>query len=158
MSEYIYYINGEFIKSGDAKVAFNDGAFQRGNAIFESIRFKNRHLFHVESHIKRLRDGINYLEFQINETDEELIKLMLETIHKNNLETGIVNLMISSNFDINNPLKSKVNVYVSIREIKKIEHELVKIIFLNECDFPIVRFKNSIKKRIFFLIIIYSTF
>ena len=145
MSEYIYYINGEFIKSGDAKVAFNDGGFQRGNAIFESIRFKNRHLFHVESHIKRLRHGINYLEFQINKTDEELIKLMLETIHKNNLETGIVNLMISSNFDINNPLKSKANIYVSIREIKKIEHELVKIIFLNEWDFPIVRFKNSIK-------------
>ena len=108
MSQYIYYINGKFIKSSDAKVAFNDGGFQRGNAIFESIRFKNGHLFHVESHIKRLRDGINYLEFQVNETDEELIKLMFETIHQNNLETGVVNLMISSNFDINNPLNSKI--------------------------------------------------
>ena len=145
MSQYTYYINGQFINSSDAKVAFNDGGFQRGNAIFESIRFKDGHLFHVDSHIKRLRDGINYLEFQVNETDEHLIKLMLETIHKNNLETGVANLMISSNFDINNPLNSKVNIYISIREIQKIEHELVKIIFLNEWDFPIIRFKNSIK-------------
>tara|TARA_Y100001968_G_C19210976_1_gene644740 strand:- start:309 stop:863 length:555 start_codon:yes stop_codon:yes gene_type:complete len=53
--------------------------------------------------------------------------------------------MVSSNFDINNPLKSVVNIYISIREIKSIDHELVRVIFLNEWDFPILRFKNSIK-------------
>ena len=40
---------------------------------------------------------------------------------------------------------SKTNVYIAIRSIKKIDSSVVKIIFLNEWDFPILRFKNSIK-------------
>jgi len=145
MKEYIYYINGNFVRSEEAKISFHDGGFQRGNALFESIRFKNNNLLHINKHIQRLRNGLDYLEFKIQETDENLIDLMRQTIIKNNLKTGVINLMISSNFDINNPLHSTVNLYISIREIKSIEHELVKIIFLNEWDFPILRFKNSIK-------------
>ena len=53
--------------------------------------------------------------------------------------------MITSDFDMNNLFDSKTNLYISIRSIEKINHELVKIIFLNEWDFPIMRFKNSIK-------------
>ena len=58
MSDYIYYINGDFVKSKNAKIGFDDGGFQRGNAIFETIRFNKNHLFSVYSHLKRLRDGL----------------------------------------------------------------------------------------------------
>ena len=142
---YIYYVNGKFVNQNDAKVSFQDGGFQRGNAIFESIRFKENHLFHINRHIKRLRKGLKYLDFEIDKSDEDLIKLALKTINKNNLNYGIINLMISNDFDINNLFDSKTNLYISIRAIKKINHELIKIIFLNEWDFPIMRFKNSIK-------------
>ena len=77
------------------------------------------------------------------QTDENLIDLMRQTIIKNNLKTGVINLMISSNFDINNPLDSKTNLYISIRPIEKLKTKSVKIIFLNEWDFPIIRFKKS---------------
>ena len=40
-----YYINGNFVRSEEAKISFHDGGFQRGNALFESIRFKNNNLF-----------------------------------------------------------------------------------------------------------------
>ena len=143
--EYIYYINGDFVKSSQSQISFQDGGFQRGNAIFETIRFKKNHLFDIDNHIERLQKGIEYLEFKINKTDDELIRLILETINKNNLEYGAINLMITSDFDMNNLFDSKTNLYISIRSIEKINHELVKIIFLNEWDFPIMRFKNSIK-------------
>ena len=68
--DYIYYINGNFIKAKDAKISFNDGGFQRGNAIFETIRFNKNHLFYIDSHMKRLQDGITYLEFK-----EAIIKI-----------------------------------------------------------------------------------
>ena len=141
----IYYINGNFIKAKDAKISFNDGGFQRGNAIFETIRFNKNHLFYIDSHMKRLQDGITYLEFKIDKSKKDLISLIHQTIDKNNLEAGAINLMISSNFDINNPLDSKTNLYISIRPIEKLKTKSVKIIFLNEWDFPIIRFKNSIK-------------
>ena len=145
MNNLTYYINGQFVKSKNAKVAFHDGGFQRGNAVFESIRFKNNKLYHLKKHLKRLRYGLEYLEFNLEKKDDELIDLMVSTINKNSLKSGILNLMVSSNFNINNPLNSIVNLYISIREIKSIDHEPVKVIFLNEWDFPILRFKNSIK-------------
>ena len=145
MNDYIYYINGEFIKSQAAKISFEDGGFQRGNAIFEAIRFNKNHLFSINSHLKRLREGLNYLEFKITKTNEELIDLILETIDYNNLKYGAIKLIISNNFDINDPFNSKINIYISIRSIQRLQHESVKIIFLNEWEYPIIRFKNSIK-------------
>ena len=65
MEKYIYYINGKFIPSYEAKVSFDDGGFQRGNAIFETIRFNQNHLFLIDSHLKRLRDGLDYFGFII---------------------------------------------------------------------------------------------
>ena len=69
--EYIYYINGDFVKSNQSQIPFQDGGFQRGNAIFETIRFKKNRLFDIDNHIERLRKGIEYLEFKINKTDDE---------------------------------------------------------------------------------------
>ena len=145
MSDYIYYINGEFVNAKSAKISFEDGGFQRGNAVFETIRFKNNNLFYIDSHLRRLQKGLSYLEFKIKQTNQELIALMKETINQNQLESGALNLMVTNNFDINNPLKSRTNIYISIRPIKKLTHESVKVIFLNEWEYPIIRFKNSIK-------------
>ena len=145
MSNYIYYINGEFMHAKEAKIPFEDGGFQRGNAVFETIRFKNNNLFYIDSHLQRLQKGLSYLEFKITYTHKELIALMKETINKNQLQSGALNLIVTNNFDINNPLKSKTNLYISIRSIKKLVHQSVKVIFLNEWEYPIIRFKNSIK-------------
>tara|TARA_B100001769_G_C22027663_1_gene552227 strand:+ start:202 stop:1017 length:816 start_codon:yes stop_codon:yes gene_type:complete len=144
MTNFIY-INGQYFKSDDAKISFDDGGFQRGNAIFETIRFKDDKLFDIDSHLDRLRKGLNYLEFKIDKTNDQLVGLILETIKKNNLNYGAVNLMVSNNFDINNLFDSKTNLYISVRSISSINHKLVKIIFLNEWEFPIVRFNNPIK-------------
>ena len=75
--EYIYYINGDFVKSNQSQISFQDGGFQRGNAIFESIRFKENHLFHINRHIKRLRKGLKYLDFEINESNAD-VRLWIE--------------------------------------------------------------------------------
>ena len=111
MSNYIYYINGEFMNAKEAKIPFEDGGFQRGNAVFETIRFKNNNLFYIDSHLQRLQKGLSYLEFKITYTHKELIALMKETINKNQLQFGALNLMVTNNFDINNPLKSKTKSY-----------------------------------------------
>lgn len=145
MKDYIYYINGDLIKSKDAKISFNDGGFQRGNAIFETIRFHKKNLLHINEHIQRLRKGINYLEFNVTHSDKKLISLIDKIININDLDSGAVNITVSSDFNINDPLNSKTNIYISIRSIQKISSPIVKVIFLNEWDFPILRFKDSIK-------------
>ena len=145
MKYYIYYINGDFKNSNNAKIPFNDGGFQRGNAIFETIRFHKKKPLYIAEHIQRLKKGIDYLEFDFRYTDDDLIAIINKVININDLNSGAVNITVSSNFNINNPLESKTNIYISIRPIQKLASPIVKVIFLNEWDFPILRFKNSIK-------------
>tara|TARA_Y100000768_G_scaffold73230_1_gene51653 strand:+ start:1960 stop:2775 length:816 start_codon:yes stop_codon:yes gene_type:complete len=144
MKKYVY-INGKFINSDDAQISFQDGGFQRGNGIFETIRFRGKKLYNIKSHLDRLKSGIRYLDFKIDKTDDDLIKLMLETIKKNKIEYGAINLMFTSNFDINNLFDSETNIYISVRAIDNINSDLVKVVFLNEWEFPIIRFRNPIK-------------
>ena len=40
MKEIINYINGEWQSASDSKVSFSDGGFQRGDGLFETIRFQ----------------------------------------------------------------------------------------------------------------------
>ena len=145
MNNPIYYINGDFVRAKDAVVPFNDGGFQRGNAIFETIRFSKKKLLYINEHIQRLRKGINYLEFNVTHSDEQLISIIKKIIDINSLDSGAINVIVSSSFDTINPFNSKANIYISIRQIKKINSSKVKVIFLNEWDFPIIRFKDSIK-------------
>ena len=60
----------------DAKISFEDGGFQRGNSIFETIRFNKNHLFSINSHLKRLRDGLNYLKSLIEKGSVESVVVM----------------------------------------------------------------------------------
>ena len=76
MKKYIY-INGKIVNSDDAQISFKDGGFQRGNGIFETIRFRQKNYI-IKAHLDRLKLGINYLDFKINKSDDELIKLMLK--------------------------------------------------------------------------------
>ena len=69
MKEYVY-INGKFVNSNEAKVSFKDGGFQRGNGIFETIRFRGKKLYNIKSHLDRLKSGISYLDFKIDKTEK----------------------------------------------------------------------------------------
>ena len=144
MKKYIY-INGKIVNSDDAQISFKDGGFQRGNGIFETIRFRAEKLYNIKAHLDRLKLGINYLDFKIDKSDDELIKLMLKVIKKNKIEYGAINLMVTCDFDINNLFDSQTNIYISVRSIDEINHDMVKVIFLKEWEFPIIRFKNPIK-------------
>jgi|TARA_B000000557_G_scaffold131553_1_gene106617 branched-chain amino acid aminotransferase len=145
MKNKIIFINDEFLFKDQAKISFEDGSFQKGNAIFESIRFQNKKVLQIDRHLERLFDGLNYFNFKICYSYDELAEIINELIKKNNLKSGIINFIVSDTFDINNPIDSKTNIYISLRETNRIHAEPVKIIFVNENDYPVIRFKKSIK-------------
>lgn len=145
MNEKIIFANDNFIKKSKASIPFDDGSFQKGNSIFESIRFYKNNVVQIDNHLKRLFQGLTYFKFQIRYSRKELKQIINQLITKNNLKSGIVNLIISDAFDVSNPLASKTRIYISLREVRKLKKEPVKIIFLDESDYPVIRFKNSIK-------------
>ena len=58
MHKKIYYINGDFTLSSNAKISFSDSAFLYGDGLFETIRFQNRKLFSINKHLSRLKTNL----------------------------------------------------------------------------------------------------
>lgn len=147
MHKKIYYINGDFINSDEAKIAFSDSAFLYGDGLFETIRFQNNKLFAIDKHLQRLRHGINTMELEYNKTDSEIIKLLESIIQLNSINNGLIRFMITRG-NIDGPIweyEGEPNIYISINELIQEPNQPVEIIFFNEKNYPIIRFNPAIK-------------
>ncbi len=138
---YNYYVNGEWKKSKDAKIPFDDTGFLYGDGLFETMRFDNKKIFSPNNHINRLMNSLKIIDLQINQTIDELIKLLNTVINKNSLNSGIIRLMVTRGVPENN----NPGIYISIKPFYKIPEPPVKVIYLKESDYPIIRFTPAIK-------------
>ena len=117
MKEIINYINGEWQSASDSKVSFSDGGFQRGDGLFETIRFQNGILFKPEKHLKRLHSGLNLIQIELGKTNTELISILEEMIRQNNIPSGLLKLMITRGEISGTPWNytGNPNFYITIR-------------------------------------------
>ena len=141
-----YYINGKFELSADAKISFDDAGFLYGDGLFETIRFDDRSLFSPEKHLCRLSKGLDIIGLKIEHSQSDLFDLLNKVIHKNKLDSGIVKLMITRG--ISNSESKNFNVpriYISIKPFYNIPNKPVKVIYLDETKYPIIRFTPAIK-------------
>ena len=141
-----YYINGHFQLVEDANIPFDDAGFLYGDGLFETMRFDSKIIFSPEKHLDRLSKGLNTINLKIIESSSELLGLLNKVIHTNNLNSGIIRLMVtrgiinkeSSNFNI-------PRIYISIKPFYSIPTDPVKVIYLDEKQYPIIRFSPAIK-------------
>ena len=147
MKEIINYINGEWQSASDSKVSFSDGGFQRGDGLFETIRFQNGILFKPEKHLKRLHSGLNLIQIELSKTNTELISILEEMIRQNNIPSGLLKLMITRGEISGTPWNytGNPNVYITIRPFTTKPIEPVKVLFYSEKQYPIIRFNPAIK-------------
>ena len=95
MLKKIYYINGEFVSSENAKISFSDAGFLYGDGLFETFRFQNNKLFHPEKHLKRLNSALEIMDQKYNKSNDEIIKLLKSMIKLNSINDGLLRLMIT---------------------------------------------------------------
>ncbi len=89
------YLNGEFLKSDEAKVSIYDHAFLYGDSVFETIQVYNKHIFKFHEHMDRFFESARqiYLEVPlIRGVIEKAIKILLD---QNGLEDAVVRVMLS---------------------------------------------------------------
>tara|TARA_Y100001970_G_C14246629_1_gene868750 strand:+ start:3792 stop:4625 length:834 start_codon:yes stop_codon:yes gene_type:complete len=147
MSNKIYYINGKFIENEKAKVSFFDSAFLYGDGIFETIRFENKKLCLINKHLDRLNNGFSTLDLIYEKKDYEIIELLDSVIRLNDFNRGLLRLIITrgniegSAWEYN----GKPNTYISINPLVELPPMPVKVVFLDEKKYPIVRFNPAIK-------------
>ena len=83
ISERITYMNGEFIPESDAKVHFRDRSFKYGDGVFDMTRTFGHKIFKIEEHVERLYKSLNYLDIQINLSQQEMIDISINVLEKN---------------------------------------------------------------------------
>ena len=141
MKKIYYYINGKFIDSKKASIPFNDAGFLYGDGLFETMRFDSRVIFNSDSHLKRLLNGLEIINLNIDYSISEILNLLYSVLDKNNLDSGIIRLMITRG-PIDNKTTNKVppSIFISIKPFYDIPSQPIKIIYLDETKFPIIRF------------------
>ena len=147
MQDYINYINGAWKKASKSTVPLNDSGFLLGDGLFETIRFQNRKLFRPDKHLERLHAGLNLIHIRLERTDTEIRELLTNIIQKNELQSGLLRLMITRG-NVEGPpwnYKGPASIYISIRQLSPEPDLPVKVVFYPETQYPIIRFTPAIK-------------
>ena len=140
-----YQINGKIKKSSEALISVDDYGLMRGYGIFETIRFNENKLININEHIDRLYKGLDTVKIQSKYiVRENLIDDIVKIVKINNIDSGLIKLVITKGTPTN---KNELlpNIYITIKEMYAIPNNPVKIIFLEESNYPIVRYTPSFK-------------
>ena len=97
-----YYIKNKFIKSEEASIPFSDAGLLYGDCLFETMRFDNLEIFSPIKHLSRLQKGLKIINLKTQFNNSEILNLLNKVINKNNLQSGIIRLMITRGVS-NNP-------------------------------------------------------
>ena len=87
----IAYFNGKFIPLREANINIMTHAFQYGTGIFEGIRGywneneKQMYIFRMKEHYERLSQNAKLLRLELDRSVDELCKITVELMQKNNL-------------------------------------------------------------------------
>jgi branched-subunit amino acid aminotransferase/4-amino-4-deoxychorismate lyase len=86
------YVKDNFFTEDEATISIKERGFRFGDGVFETIRVEKGISYQLESHLKRLNDGLKTLKIELDKDIEALSK---ELIEKNTLTSGILRISVS---------------------------------------------------------------
>lgn len=82
-SEYVFYLNGEFVPMSDAKVSVLDSVCH-GDSVYDALRtVKRTHIFRVDDHIARLFSSCKAADIDPGITPKEMKRILIEVVNRN---------------------------------------------------------------------------
>jgi branched-chain amino acid aminotransferase len=91
----LIYIDGQFLPREQAKISVFDHGLLYGDGAFEGIRAYNGRVFRLMEHVDRLYDSAKTIDLTPPITKEEMAKVIIETLRKNNLKNGYIRPIIT---------------------------------------------------------------
>ena len=82
-TEWIAYVNGEYISQNEAKLSIFDHGVLYGDGVFDAFCAWNRQIFKLEQHIDRLFKSLNMFQIDIPLSKEDLKKIVVEVAQRN---------------------------------------------------------------------------
>ena len=93
--EPLIYIDGKYYPKSEAKISVYDHGLLYGDGVFEGIRAYNGSVFKLKEHIDRLYRSAHTIMLQMPMKKQEMMKAVVETLKKNNLNEGYVRLVVT---------------------------------------------------------------
>jgi len=91
----LIYLDGKFVEQEKAAVSVFDHGLLYGDGVFEGIRAYYGQVFKLKEHLRRLYDGAHVIGLRINETPEEMERVVTETCKRNNIADGYIRLVVT---------------------------------------------------------------
>jgi branched-chain amino acid aminotransferase len=83
MSNYVWYVNGEFVPADQAGLPLNDLGFVRGYGVFDFLRTYGRVPFRLREHIGRLQRSAEQIDLPLPKSPEEIEQIVYQTLERN---------------------------------------------------------------------------
>ena len=91
--------------------------FLYGDGLFETMRFDSKRIFSIDKHIDRLLSGLNVIDLHLDKDKSDLVNLISLIIAKNNIDSGIIRLMVTrGTSDIKVPVLTE-NEFLSDKDV-----------------------------------------
>ena len=91
----IYYIDGDFVDENEAVLPVSDLAILRGYAVFDFLRTYNGQPFHLEAHLRRLRNSAALICLSCPWSLDELTGIVDQTLARNSYSESNIRLLIT---------------------------------------------------------------
>jgi branched-chain amino acid aminotransferase len=89
------YIDGKYYPKSEAKISVFDHGLLYGDGVFEGIRAYSGIVFRLKDHIDRLFSSAHMMMLSIPVGKEEMLKIVLETLRKNNFRDAYIRLVVT---------------------------------------------------------------
>jgi branched-chain amino acid aminotransferase len=89
------YVNGQFLPEEEATVSVFDHGLLYGDGVFEGIRAYHGRVFKLREHIDRLYESAHTINLNVGIPKEEMTAIVLESLRRNNLQSGYIRLVIT---------------------------------------------------------------
>ena len=136
----LIYANGVWVEASQAVIPFQDQGFLYGDSLFETIRVNQGALFRLEKHLERMRSGMQTIRMDAESLLEDIPNILGTLIAKNQIISALIRVMITRGVSDN-----LAAIYISARAIGELPEWPVKVIFVKEQNYPILRFHPAIK-------------
>ena len=115
------YVDGKYVPKDEASVSIYDHGFLYGDGVYEAIRAYDGNVFKLREHLDRLYESAHSIKIDIPLSKEEMSRLVVEVLRKNQLMNSYIRIVISRGrgrmgVDPRNCTKPTVVIMVEPRE------------------------------------------
>ncbi|NYT38045.1 D-amino acid aminotransferase [Allopusillimonas soli] len=94
-NDSIVYLNGEFVRLGDAKISVLDRGFIFGDGIYEVVPFYRGKPFRMDGHLARLKRSLAAIRIEGAPDTQEWDALVRDLVKRSGLEDSLVYLQVT---------------------------------------------------------------